>query len=322
MIQRRQTAHPRTRREEMPLRILVHILHHALFIAAVGVAEPRLKAIKALQIRKRIRHLPLVSAQNPRHQRFVVVVDHDAGNPAEEEKRLLVPFQPGLLLLERERHAEDRIGITERHGEDIDPRHLAMDENIRFKEVHLRLRHRLRQRNVDFLVLPPQAADQITDRPGTAVVIALFHQTLVDALWDMPLLLAGGMIFRKNLLNEFEVGGELFQRAGLAGLIARRSGIGEDFLDDAVIDAVLAAERIEGRGFSIIGVEIIVADRIPEIHAGVHSFASDGLQLSDACLGKRRHNYRMSARLIKGVRQISTLGAYFRALHFSTSIRI
>ena len=38
-------------------------------------------------------------------------------------------------------------------------------------------------------------------------------------------------------------------------------------------------------------------------------------------MGKVRHYHRMSAESIKGVRQFSTSGSYFRALHFSTSIR-
>ena len=159
MIQLCKVTYVRTGREEMPLGVLVHVLDHALFIARVGVAEAGLEAIEALQPLECLRGLALVSGKNLRHQRLVVVIDDNAGNSAEEKECLLVPLQPGFLFLEGEGHAEDGVGVAERHCENKGSARLAMQDDVHFKEIDLCLRHRLLEGNEDLLVLTAHFAD-------------------------------------------------------------------------------------------------------------------------------------------------------------------
>ena len=82
------------------------------------------------------------------------------------------------------------------------------------------------------------------------------------------------MVVVEDLAYKIGVGRQLFERAWLVELIAWWGRIGEDFLDDAVINTVFLAEKIEGWRNAVLRLQIVLSDRIPKLHAGIHSRSS------------------------------------------------
>ena len=101
LVQGIQIGHLRDRHHELAPRRLHQRLDLALVVAFAGPAEAVAEQVMRLQMRERPGALTRAVAQDPRHRQRRVVVQHRAGNPAEQGEGADMAVEEGLGGLPR-----------------------------------------------------------------------------------------------------------------------------------------------------------------------------------------------------------------------------
>ena len=239
LVQSLQIGHLRDRHEELATGRLHRRFHLALVVALAGTAEAVAEQVVRLQMAERPGALTRAVAQNARHRRRRVVVQHRERNPAEEGEGADMAVQERLRRLLRIGLHEPDIGMRQDRAEEGHLLAPAPHLDHRLAEVDLGMARRVMQRNEGLARRLAAGPDIVLHDRVAAREPVLVLQPLEDPIRRVPLL-ARHIRVRVRLQDRVDDAGEALQLRPphrLRPAIARRRRVAQHLLHCPPVDA-------------------------------------------------------------------------------------
>ncbi len=212
-----------------------------LLVGPTDQAEVGLEQEMALESEKRLRPLPLATANDLGDGDLGIVVTDPLGHAAEKVECATMSFHEGLCAFPREDAAEDGVAVHERHHEQGHLDALSVPDDLGGSEVHLGFARPMDERHVDLPAPLLPVAHRFFDRRVSPEVAVFVPKPLEETAFCMALLAVDVSVLTQNLVNDRQIGPDLPLPTGLALPVAGWLGMLQDLLERVPVNLELPA---------------------------------------------------------------------------------